>query len=101
MEELKYEILKVLKGNEEKLVNGEEVKVPFCEDFGLSNERFGKVVMIMEEEELIRTSYSRSRGIADIIFKMEITKEGKKYLKENSTLNQIYEGVKKVTDLIL
>lgn len=100
MDKIIYSILKELDNNEDRLIKGEEIILPRANDYNISNEVYGKIIKKLEDEELITASYSRAKGLPSLIFSMDITNDGKKYLKENSVLGKLYRGLKEIKSFL-
>lgn len=100
LEKIIYSFLKELENNETKTINGQEIIIPNSKTYEISKEAYGKLILKMEEEKLIRCSYAKSKGIPSIIFTAEITENGKQYLKDNSQLGKIYNGLKEIKSFL-
>lgn len=100
MEKIIYSILRELKDNEDRLISGETLIIPRPTDYNITKEVYGKIILKLENEKLIRANYSRSSGLPSIIHTMDITNEGEKYLQENSMLGKLYKGLKEIASFV-
>lgn len=82
MDEIIYNILKIIKESEERIVKGEPLQriAPF--NLKVNDKAFGMAILRIEEEGLAKVSYAREGGIPVIVFddNAMILKEGLKLL---------------------
>lgn len=97
-----YSIVKEIKENSNRRIKGEQLVIPSEEDYDITKEEFGRIILKIENEELIRIRYVRARGIPSVIWfeDAELTLEGEKYLRDNSALGKTYNGIKEVASWI-
>ncbi|WP_300383897.1 YjcQ family protein [Clostridium sp.] len=102
MEKKLYKLLILIQEAEEDVLSGVTPNIT-PEKLDLeSNEALGRLVLKAENMNLIKTDYSKGRGIPAVIYWKDtiLTEEGLKYLEEKSELNKVYNTIKKVVDLI-
>lgn len=66
--EIMADIIKIVKENTPNSILGEEIKRPKAEDYSLSNEAFGRVILEMKRLNLIEVKVSNIKGIPGIIW---------------------------------
>lgn len=96
MEKLMYSFLKEIKDNDDRIIKGETPIIPRFEDYDISPEAYGELILQLEKRKYIEASYAKKKNIPSIIYSVEITDRGKMYLKENSKLGKAYSGLKEI-----
>lgn len=81
-------------------LNKGEIK-PRSKDYGLSDEEFIDIIVMLQDEELIKgVTFARAKGKPSIPFlnAAKITMKGLDYLEENGKLGKTYKGLKEIRE---
>lgn len=81
MDEIIFKILRQLKKNEDTLLEGTKSEMPKAYELGLSQQIFAKIIRDMKSDGLIDCKFVSVADGTIIIFTMDITIKGKKYLE--------------------
>ncbi|MBU3131661.1 hypothetical protein KPL40_04290 [Clostridium gasigenes] len=84
MDEIIFKILSQLKRNEDSLLDGGKSEIPKAYELEVSQQIFAKVICDMKSSNLIDCKFVSSADGSIIIFTIDITINGKKYLESIS-----------------
>lgn len=97
-----YSVIKEVNDNSNRRIEGKSIVIPSEMDYKITKEEFGRIILKIDNEGLIRIKYTKAKGIPSVIWfeDAELTFEGEKYLKDNSALSKTYRGIKEAASWI-
>lgn len=82
IDNIKYNFLKELEENENRIIKGEQEVIPLAKDYNLNDDAYTMLIKQLEADGLIKADYRHANGKISVVLSAQITTEGKKYLKE-------------------
>jgi hypothetical protein len=100
MDKIIYAILKEIKENENRIIDGELIVKPSIKDLGITKDAFDVAVRRIIQEELADIKIVRESGKIVMIWyeNSRMMDKGEEYLKDNSLLGKTYKGLKEIRE---
>lgn len=82
IDNIKYNFLKELEENENRIIKGEQEVIPLAKDYNLNDEAYTMLIKQLKADGLIKADYAHADGKIRVMLSAQITTEGKTYLRE-------------------